>query len=400
MGMISKLKQNFFHRSINDIEQYYCSLENDYVYRKLAIEMCIDIIANAMLKVDFRTYEKNKRVKNEMYYRLNVSPNGKQNSSEFYKELIRKLFYDNEVLIVSPSAANSELYIADDFSCDDRALKLSKFSGVQIDGYLLNRTFNEDEVIYLKLSDAKTIGLINSYYASYGKLLSAAINNYKRTNARRYVLKGDLFTPQDRSGQSKVNKMMTDQFKGFMEADNAGAAYLLQDSFELKDFSDTAKADSRDIKNLFDDVLDTTAAAMHIPKGILKGDIAGLSDQIDSFLMFCIHPIVALISDEFNLKLFEMDEYLAGNFVKADTTSIKETDITSMATALDKLFAIGAVSVNDVSEKVGTDPINEDWANKRYVTKNYQEAKLMIENQDLKGGEKNDENEQPKQIRI
>ncbi|WP_413525895.1 phage portal protein [Latilactobacillus curvatus] len=400
MGMISKLKQNFFHRSINDIEQYYCSLENDYVYRELAIEMCIDIIANAMLKVDFRTYEKNKRVKNEMYYRLNVSPNGKQNSSEFYKELIRKLFYDNEVLIVSPSAANSELYIADDFSCDDRALKPSKFSGVQIDGYLLNRTFDEDEVIYLKLSDAKTIGLINSYYASYGKLLSAAINNYKRTNARRYVLKGDLFSPQDRSGQSKVNKMMTDQFKAFMEADNAGAAYLLQDSFELQDFSDKAKADSRDIKNLFDDVLDTTAAAMHVPKGILKGDIAGLSDQIDSFLMFCIHPIVALISDEFNLKLFEMDEYLAGNFVKADTTSIKETDITAMATALDKLFAIGAVSVNDVSEKVGTDPIDEDWANKRYVTKNYQEAKLMIENQDSKGGDKDDEKEQPKQIRI
>lgn len=400
MGMISKLKQNFFHHSINDIEQYYCSLENDYVYRKLAIEMCIDIIANAMLKVDFRTYEKNKRVKNEMYYRLNVSPNGKQNSSEFYKELIRKLFYDNEVLIVSPSSSNSELFIADDFACDYRALKPSKFSGVQIDGYPLNRVFDEDEVIYLKLSDAKTIGLINSYYASYGKLLSAAINNYKRTNARRYVLKGDLFSPQDRSGQSKVNKMMTDQFKGFMEADNAGAAYLLQDSFELKDFSDTTKADSRDIKNLFDDVLDTTAAAMHIPKGILKGDIAGLSDQIDSFLMFCIHPIVALINDEFNLKLFEMDEYLDGSFVKADTTSIKETDITTMATALDKLFAIGAVSVNDVSEKVGTDPIDEDWANKRYVTKNYQEAKLMIENQDSKGGDKDDKKEQPKQIRI
>ena len=116
--------------------------------------------------------------------------------------------------------------------------------------------------------------------------------------------------------------------------------------------------------------------------------------------MFCIHPIVALINDEFNLKLFEMDEYLDGSFVKADTTSIKETDITTMATALDKLFAIGAVSVNDVSEKVGTDPIDEDWANKRYVTKNYQEAKLMIENQDSKGGDKDDKKEQPKQIRI
>lgn len=399
MGMISRFANKMFTRSIEEIECYYNSLENEYIYRKLAIETCIDIIANAMLKVEYKTYSGNKRVKNDLYYRLNVSPNGKQNASEFYKKLIRNLFLDNEVLIVSPSGTDSKLYIADDFMVTTRAMKPDVFSRVVIDNITLDRQFNEDEVIYLKLTDAKIIGLINAYYASYGKLLTAAMNNYKRNNARRFVLKGDLFHPQDRSGQSKVNNMMTAQFKPFMEADNAGAVFQLQDGFELKDFTNSAKSDSRDVKNLFDDIMDTTAASLHVPKGIMKGDISGLSDQVDSFLMFAIHPIVAMLTDEFNLKAFSKAEYLAGNYVKADTTNIKMTDIASLATALDKLFAIGAMSTNDVSEKIGTDPIDEDWANKRYVTKNYQEAESAINGQDLKGGDNNDK-EQIKRITI
>lgn len=399
MGMISRFANKMFTRSIEDIECYYNSLENEYIYRKLAIETCIDIIANAMLKVEYKTYSDNKRVKNDLYYRLNVSPNDKQNASEFYKKLIRNLFLDNEVLIVSPSGSDSKLFIADDFMVTTRAMKPDIFSNVVIDNMVLNRPFNEDEVIYLKLTDAKIIGLINAYYASYGKLLTAAMNNYKRNNARRLVIKGDLFHPQDRSGQSKINNMMTAQFKPFMEADNAGAVFQLQNGFELKDFTNSAKSDSRDVKDLFDDIMDTTAASLHVPKGIMKGDIAGLSDQVDSFLMFAIHPIVAMLTDEFNLKAFSKGEYLAGNYVKADTTNIKITDITDLATALDKLFAIGAVSTNDVSEKIGTDPVDEDWANKRYVTKNYQEAESAINGQDLKGGDNNDK-EQTKRITI
>ncbi|TWW13164.1 phage portal protein [Dellaglioa algida] len=399
MGVISNIAGHIFSKPAQEVEAYFNSLENDYAYRKIAIETCIDIIANAMLKVEYKTYSGNKRVKDELYYRLNVSPNGKQNASEFYKMLIRKLYFDNEVLIVSPSNSNSELYIAEDFSLNEQALKPNIFSNVQIGNMALDRKFNENEVIYLKLSDAKIVGLINAYYASYGKLLAASINNYKRANARRFVLKGDLFHRQDRSGQDSINKMMTDQFKSFMEADNAGAVFQLQDAFELSDVSDKSKADSRDVKNLFDDILDTTASALHIPKGIVKGDIAGLTDQIDSFLIFSVHPIVNLLVDEINLKTFEMEEYITGDFVKADTTNIKVTDISKLAISLDKLFAIGAMSVNDISEKVGTDPIEEDWANQRYITKNYQDAKTMIDSQELKGGENNNE-EQHKQITI
>jgi len=399
VGVLNKISRFFLNPTADELTAYFASLENDMVYRRLAIETCIDLIANAMLKVEYKTYEQNKRVKNDIYYRLNVSPNGKQNSSEFYKSLVHHLYYDNEVLVVSPGRNDSELFIADDFNVTEQALKPDRFDHVTVNNLQLDRSFTETDVIYLKLADTNIRSIIDSFYASYGKLLASAINIYKRNNARRFILKGDIFHIQDRSGQEKINKMMTAQFKPFFEADNAGSVFQLQDGFDLKDVSGTTKSDSRDIKNLLDDVIDTTSSAFHVPKGLMKGDMAGLSDQIDSFLIFTIHPLVALITDELNSKIYTMDEYNSGDFVRADTTNIKVTDVTSMATALDKLLSIGTMSVNDASEKVGTDPIDEEWANKRYITKNYSEAEQLINS--LKGGEKeNDSKEQTKQIRI
>ncbi len=46
------------------LEEYFCKLQVDFVYRKFAIETCIDLIANAMSKAEFKSYEdgKNKRM--------------------------------------------------------------------------------------------------------------------------------------------------------------------------------------------------------------------------------------------------------------------------------------------------------------------------------------------------
>ena len=43
--------------------------------KEVAIESAISLIANAMSKVEIKTYEDNKEVKGENYYILNVEPN-------------------------------------------------------------------------------------------------------------------------------------------------------------------------------------------------------------------------------------------------------------------------------------------------------------------------------------
>jgi HK97 family phage portal protein len=111
VGIIQKAKGYFTKRATVSLDEYFCKLQVDYVYRKLAIETCIDLIANAMSKAEFKSYEQGKNKKNELYYRLNVAPNKKTNATEFRKKLIRRLIFYNEVLIVSPSNESSEMML-------------------------------------------------------------------------------------------------------------------------------------------------------------------------------------------------------------------------------------------------------------------------------------------------
>lgn len=384
MGIVQKAFDYFTRRSTVSIEDYFCKLQVDYVYRKFAIETCIDLIANAMSKAEFKSYVKGKNKKNEMYYRLNVAPNGKTNATEFRKKLIRRLIFYNEVLIVSPSNSSSELFIADSWNVTEFGLKDDIYSQVQVNNIVLEREFKESDVIYLKYADEHIRQLVDAYYGAYGKLISSAMNVYKRSNARRYVMKGDLFRPQDGSTQGQINEMMTSQFKAFMEADNAGSIFQLQEGYTLDDFSGNFQSNSRDIKNLIDDIFEMTAAAFHVPKNLLKGDMSGLSDQVDAFLMFEIIPLAELIQDAFNATIYDMDEYLAGDYLRVDTTMIKIVSFKDLVEASDKGVGSGAFTINEARERVGNDRVDDPRADKIYITKNYEDTS--------KGGEKNDSN--------
>ncbi|MGG5375983.1 HK97 family phage portal protein [Enterococcus sp. DIV0213j] len=385
MGIFQKALGYFSKRATVSLDEYFCKLQVDYVYRKLAIETCIDLIANAMSKAEFKSYEQGKNKKNELYYRLNVAPNKKTNATEFRKKLIRRLIFYNEVLIVSPSNESSEIFIADSWSVTEYGLKEDVFSQVQINNIVLDRDFLESEVIYIKYSDARIRELVDGFYQAYGKLISSAMNVYKRSNARRYVLKGELFRPQDNTTQGQINEMMTSQFKAFMEADNAGAVFQLQNGYTLEDFSGNFQSNSRDIKNLIDDIYEMTAAAFHVPKNLLKGDMSGLSDQVDAFLMFIIIPVAELIQDAFNASVYEQEEYLAGNFLRVDTTMIKIVSFKDLVEASDKGVGSGVFTINEARLRVGNDPVDDPRADKIYITKNYEDTS--------KGGEANDNNE-------
>ncbi|MVY20717.1 phage portal protein, partial [Escherichia coli] len=291
----------------------------------------------------------------------------------------------NEVLIVSPSNNSSEIFIADSWDVTEYELKDDVFSQVQINNIVLDREFLESDVIYIKYADQQIRQLVDAYYQAYGKLISSAMNVYKRSNARRYVLKGNLFRPQDNTTQDQINKMMTSQFKAFMEADNAGAVFQLQNEYTLEDFSGNFQSNSRDIKNLIDDIFEMTAAAFHVPKNLLKGDMSGLSDQVDAFLMFEIIPIAELIQDAFNASLYEAEEYLSGNFVRVDTTMIKITSFKDLVDAIDVGIRNGVFTINEGRERVGNDRSDKAMADEIFITKNNQQVS--------KGGEANDDNE-------
>lgn len=362
-------------------------LTAEVLYKKLAIETCIDIIANSILSAEFNTYKSGKKKKSKLFYLLNVQPNKNQNQKEFLKLLVRRLIYQNECLVVQ---WEDQFWIADSFCREERMLIDTYYTDVTVKDFIFKKKFIEDEVFYFKYSDQNIRKIIDGVYVSYGKLLTASMNIYKRSNAKRYVLEGDFVRSQTNESQKKVDDMMTSQIKPWLEADNAGALYSLQKNYELKGDPNTnsktgSGASSEDIRKMVDSIFSLVGNAFHIPIGLIKGETVELSGQIDSMLMFMSFPILEILETEMNRKLYTESEYLGRTYMRIDKNKIRSMSIKDLAPALDKFFQIGAFSIDDVMEFIGLEPFEEEWSQRRYVTKNYADAKSDL----LKGGEVN-----------
>ncbi|MGG0731725.1 phage portal protein, partial [Bacillus paramycoides] len=349
MGLGEWVRGFFGNRKTITLDSCFYELGIDYFYKKLAVETCIDLIANALTRCEFQTFEKGKEKRGENHYLLNVQPNQNQNASEFMHSLVNHLVNENECLVIMQ---NEQLYIADSFNVNKFALKENIYKDITIDNFTFDKSFNESEVFHFKLNDRNIMQVIDGMYSSFGKLLASSIDYYKRKNNKRLLIKGDFLRAQDEETQDAINEMFENQLKNWFNADKVGSAFQLQNGYEFEDMSDSKNgvsnnSTSRDISDLISDVFNYVAIAFHVPIGILKGDVADIEKQMDSFLAFCINPIAELIQDEFNRKMYNKKEYIDRTYLKIDTTKVKVVDITKLATALDKLFAIGGLSIND-----------------------------------------------------
>ncbi|NMH67284.1 phage portal protein [Bacillus sp. RO3] len=364
-------------------EELLYTLNAKVYYKKLAIEACTDLIANALVRCEFKTFEKGKEVRGENHYLLNVQPNQNQNASEFIHKLVTQLISENECLVIMQE---DQLYIADSFNRITYAFKENIYKEIIVDGFEMKKSFLESQVLYFRLNDKNIMDVINSLYSDYGKLLASAMNFYKRKNNKRYLVKGEFLRAQDNDTQAAIDELFKTQMGNWFDPDKEGALFQLQDGFVMEDMSDGQKGTekngtSRDIRALVDDVIDFVATGLHVPRGLIKGDVADVERQVDSFLMFCILPIVKIIAPEFNRKMYTKEDYKERTYLKIDASQIKVVDIVQLASAIDKLFAVGGLCIDDILEMLGKEPLNTEWSRKRYVTKNYQPA------DDLRGGE-------------
>jgi HK97 family phage portal protein len=387
LGFFNWIKGFFDTDGIWKLKDELFLLNVEYHYKKLAIETCVSMIANTLSQCEFKTYENGKEKRGENYYLFNVAPNQNQNASEFMQSFVSRLIHKNEVLVIMQ---NDKLYVADDFETIESALNENIYKNITVKTLKFDKSFKESEVLHIKLNDTNIKKVIDSLYESYGKLISSAMNIYKRSNAKRVVLEGDFLRPQTDEEQKAINDLFDSQFKTWFEADGAGAVFQLQSGYTLRDISaeekgTNANKNSRDIRALIDDIFDFVAMGFLMPRSLIKGDLADVEKVTDNYLMFRIKPLAELIADEYNRKFYKKQDYLNRTYMKIDTSMIKILDIVDLATAADKFFAIGVNSINDNLRMVGRETLSEDWAEQRFVTKNYQTIESVEETE--KGGE-------------
>lgn len=360
-------------------ECYYVAATEVY-YKDLAIETCVDLIAKSLAKCEIQTFEKGKSVRKNNYYLFNVQPNQNQNATEFLHKAISKYIYETECLIVM---RDEQLYIADSFNSKEFTLKPNLYMNVTSGDFTFKEVFKEHEVFHFKLSDKNILATINSLYESYGKLLASAMNYYRRKNNKRILVKGDFLRAQDDDTQKEVDALFEEQMKNWFDPEKEATVFQLQDGLEFDDMSDSQSGsqnvtDSKDIRAVIEDIINFVAMRFNIPRGLLKGDLADIEKQVDAFIAFTLAPIAEIFADEFNRKMYTKEQYLQRTYLKIDTSKVKIVDINQLATAIDKLFAVGGVTINDILEMLGREPIADEYADERYVTKNYQKAGTAV----------------------
>lgn len=376
--------------------------ENDAKYKNYALQIAINKLADALALCEFQTFEKSKPVKKDNWYLFNVEPNKNQNQSEFWNKVIYKMVYDDNGALVIWSK-DDELIVADDYDITEFAFYENIYSNIVLpDNFNLPGTRTESEVFHFKLHNSEIKKVIDSVYDDYGKLIAGTIRNYNRGNAIKMKLsisaifqqfKTKIIKKEDGTEITEYDQVLNDlfdnRFKGvFTDQDSVTP---MEEGLGLEPISATpgntksGSVTTRDISDTFEDIRDMVADAFGIPRGILKGDTADNEGMHKLFVNYPVRSLADNLQNEINRKYYRKENVLKGNKLKIQTNTINTHDPVEFANAGEALFRIGAFSTNMILEKLGEEPIEEDWADEHYVTKNYERT------DNLKGGDKTNE---------
>lgn len=336
--------------------------------RELAFWSCVNMIASSISKCELKTFVGGKEVKGREYYVWNISPNKNQNSSAFMHKLIARLYSDNECLVIEE---NGQLLVADSFQMTEYALVDNTFEGVTVGNYTFATKYRMSDVMYFKLSEKDMRKVTNGIFESYGKLITYGMKAYQKSRGSRGILNYATIAQGNEDAKAAFDDLMNNRFKKFFTSDNA--VLPLPKGYDYADIGSKTYSDSstRDIRAMMDDISDFTSKGFGIPPALSKGDIAGIKDAITLYLTVCIDPLVDNIAEEINRKRYGFKEFAKGNYLKIDTKSIIHVDLLSVSTAIDKLIASGAFTINDIRKLVNEEPIDEEYANTHFLTKNY-----------------------------
>lgn len=352
----------------------------EYRIRELAFWCCVNLIANAVGRCEFRTYLKGEEIRGGEYYLWNVEPNVNQNSTVFLHKLIAQLYQDNEALIVPTRKRDGSdaIVVADSWQVPpEYPSKQNEYKGVVVGEVHYDKTFYEKDVIHLTLNHCDIGPVVRGVYNAYAKLISVAMNNYAWANGQHWKVKVDQMVSGQENWALTFQKMVEAQIRPFL---NSGSAVLPEFdgwSYENVGKSFESGRDASHIRALVNDVFDFTANAFLIPPVLLRGQVEGVGDAHGRFLSQCIDPLMDQLSEEINRKKYGYEKWRERSYMQIDTSAIEHFDLFGNAANIEKLIGSG-YSYNDVQRAAGGREIDEPWANEHFITKNFAEAQSAL----------------------
>lgn len=374
MGIFSFLKSKKAELVVDPVT--FNAMTQEYELREAAFHSCTNLIANAVARCELCTYENGTNKKGLDWYLWNIQPNKHMNATQFWHTLVTKLYRNNEALVIPRTEYNevdksftTELYIADSFTRDStQAFNLHAFKDIRIDGLNYQPILLEDQVFYFALHDKNIKALTDKIAGLSAKLLDVTAKNYQAVNGSKGALKIGTVREADTAG---INKYLNNTVKPWAEAENGVLPEW--EGFEYRDLNKSSPSggDTKDFYNQIDKIFELYSKAFCIPKSLITGEVQDTSKAVDQLLTFCVDPLLELIGDELNRKLYTREKIINGNRVGWKTNAIKHIDLMDIAGNVEKLISSGFCCIDDIRELCGMDRVNTDWSQQYFMTKNF-----------------------------
>lgn len=346
--------------------------------KRMALDVVLNYVGRAISQSEFRVYKNGELNKTDWYYKLNIRPNKNMSASDFWHQFIYKLINDNEALIVLND--DNDLLLADDFEKTEYAVYEDRFNKVMVKDYIFKKSFPMNRVIYLQYNNDKMDRFTDGLFADYGELFGRMIDFSLRNNQIRSTVDIDTVANTSDKTNEKLQKFINKLYKQFSESSIAIVPQTK--GFEYSEIaSSTGNQSYGDISSLKNEFITDVAKAVGVPPALVHGEMADLSENKKAFIEFCIQPLLKQMEKELNAKLFKPRDYLSGSYI--DVVGIDKPNVFELATAIDKLIGSGTFSRNEIREKLGEEPIDNDSLDEFVLTKNYE----TTEQNNLKGGE-------------
>ena len=351
---------------------------SEAVLCQYAFSVCVNMVANAIGRCEFRTYSGGVEVKDREYWLWNVEPNLNQNSTEFLHKLVDHLYRYNEALVVAFRHRDGYemLAVADSWTNDQpQVTRMNEYRDVTVDGYTFSKRFREDDVLHLKLNQQSIAPVISRLTESWARMLALARQHYNWDRGQHWKVHVAQMASGGDEFQAQFASMIANQLKPFMESSIGALPEFDGYDYQLLGSSGgkTTVADSGDIRNLAADIFDFTARGFLIPAVLINGKVEATEDANDRMLSFAVDPICDQLQEEVNRKRYGYDRWNAGDYLRIDSSSIIHYDLFDQAASVEKLIGSGVYSINDILQAVGQATINEPWADMHYLTKNFDE---------------------------
>lgn len=343
-------------------------------YKDLAVFTASSLISNAISRSEVKTFKEGKPIKDKDYFLLNVSPNKNETSSLFWHRVINKMIREGEALIVE--TADGSIYCADSFTRkEERPILGDTYESVTVGNFTFEKVFTQDNSYMIRLDNMNVRRLIDGMYDQYGTIMSSAASALKQSNGQKYKLHIEGVKAGDEEFNKEFENYIKKQLKTYLESDTA--VYPEFDGYKLEPDTSKTAASSADFVSLKKELMSTVASAFHIPESMMTGNITSMKEIVGSFLTFGVDPYADAITEALN-KGVGVDNYIKGNYYKVDTSKIQHQNIFDLAVSCMNLISSGIMCIDEVREELDKAPLNTEWSQKHFITKNFEEIERFL----------------------